>query len=1460
MKHLFNATLLLLVLLLPTMLSAQPTTLQQTRQNAVSFLQSKGKSISSTSLSQTHQVQSSELKDLTGEILITEGGNETPCYPAGGEGLVIMYDELWIAYTGDEDVSFTILLSTSYGGEYDLLNDEDVSESIYWDTQNNHYIIYLQHFVGLNYWDYTSLDFWVTVHADGYNDLSKEHLTFTAGVPSGPDISETVCSDLSAFVAVYYDCSVYYCHIDSHYNYDYFPSSWERVETCVFERREEDYYVTVDAFQKTPLAQVYGYSSKTILIPARECNISLSKFLDNEPQNDYYNYCCGQIVLDEEERIDYGEKESFVVVDFNQWLKPYGGYGPEDKYGSYSWNFDHHISIDGELVEDQYGYSYSDYPIPCVVDLLPYGDAFGGEHHIEVTATDGYNSLSADTVLSYHPIETHLTPNALIIDVNSGMGGSNLFVDGEEVELSPDGQGTQAHIYALPRQEQDYSITVQVGNVITSNHGNGGEATVLYQGRCQETTILVPARGIFDFAVDGVYYKITGDNEVIVARGEEAYRGVVIVPNTLTYDGVTYSVTGIDSDAFANADITHLVLPVTITTIDNTAFTNCHIGSLVITGNGTWTAGALAADVDQLYVMGGVTGIQGIQVNPATIYSYATVPPTCNGQTFTGYDGELHVPASSLASYFTASYWNYFINITGDTVEPTDVSLNKDSVDLLVGSQLALTATPTPANTTPGIIIWASSNEQVATVMNGEIIAVGVGECDIKAILLDKVAVCHVTVTEIPPTELTLNQTFAKLEVGSQLTLTATVLPEDATDKVVTWTTTNAAIATVDDMGNVAAISPGDCDITATCRNMQATCHVVVVEHLIFISLDQHEANLLPNHILLLTPSVSPVSTDLVVTSSDPAVAAARMANGKIQVVGITEGVTTITVGSADGYAEADSCIVTVYTERGDINSDGFVNMDDLTVLINYLLTNNPEGINLQDAADCDGHAGVGMDDLTVMINYLLTNQWPVDPVIPDNPVVTQTFTVNGVSFTMVKVDGSTFTMGATVEQGADAFDNEMPTHEVTLSTFNIGQTEVTQALWQAVMGSNPSTFSDDPNRPVECVTWNDCQTFITKLNQMTGQLFRLPTEAEWEFAARGGNRSQGHKFAGSDNIDDVCWYMGNIPSQTSGTPGYGTQPVAGKAPNELSLYDMSGNVWEWCQDRYGSYTSEAQTDPIGSTTGNTRVVRGGGWYNNYPKTCRTTRRNGCQKTDNDTYLGLRLALDTTEVYTVNGVSFTMVPVKGGMFTMGATEEEDADYQVFVGCPQHQVTLSSYSIGQTEVTQELWQAVMGSNPSTNTGDLQRPVETVTRAECDTFIVRLNALTGMQFRLPSEAEWEFAARGGNLSRGYTYAGSDSIGDVTWYKGNSDNVTHAVGTKLPNELGLYDMCGNVNEWVNDWYSLYTEEPVTNPTGPATGMSQIHRGGRYNAGIKYCRITRRDGFAPGNRRNYLGLRLAQ
>ena len=457
-------------------------------------------------------------------------------------------------------------------------------------------------------------------------------------------------------------------------------------------------------------------------------------------------------------------------------------------------------------------------------------------------------------------------------------------------------------------------------------------------------------------------------------------------------------------------------------------------------------------------------------------------------------------------------------------------------------------------------------------------------------------------------------------------------------------------------------------------------------------------------------------------------------------------------------------------------------------------------------------------------------------------------FTVNGVSFDMVEVEGGTFTMGATAEQ-TGVFGDEKPTHQVTLPSYYIGKTEVTQELWQAVMGSNPSNFTGK-NLPVEKVSWDDCKTFIAKLNALTGKNFRLPTEAEWEFAARGGNKSRGYKYCGSNTLSDVAWYVDNSDNKT--------HPVAAKTPNELGIYDMSGNVLEWCNDWYSSgyYTSESQTNPTGPDSGSSRVRRGGSW--NYSEhTCRVSYRGDTTPSFRYNYLGLRLCLSADESFTVNGVSFAMVPVAGGTFTMGATSEQGTNIDSNEK-PTHQVTLSSYMIGNTEVTQALWLAVMGSNPSYFRGD-NLPVEQVSWDDCQKFITKLNALTGKNFRLPTEAEWEYAARGGNMSQGYKYSGSNEIGDVAWYDNNSGNKTHSVATKAPNELGIYDMSGNLWEWCSDWYGSYSSTAQTNPTGPDSGSNRIIRGGSWGHDLLDCRVAIRGAIGQTSRSIGFGLRLA-
>ena len=223
----------------------------------------------------------------------------------------------------------------------------------------------------------------------------------------------------------------------------------------------------------------------------------------------------------------------------------------------------------------------------------------------------------------------------------------------------------------------------------------------------------------------------------------------------------------------------------------------------------------------------------------------------------------------------------------------------------------------------------------------------------------------------------------------------------------------------------------------------------------------------------------------------------------------------------------------------------------------------------------------------------------------------------NGITIDMVKVEAGSFMMGATSEM-QDPFDDEKPVHQVTLTNdYYMGKYEVTQALWQSVMGSNPSYFKGD-DLPVEQVSWNDCQEFISKLNSMTDRKFRLPTEAEWEYAARGGKKSRGYQYSGSSNISDVAWYTDNSGSKT--------HPVGTKQANELGLYDMTGNVLEWCQDWYGSYVGSSQTNPTGAVSGSYRVYRGGSWYYS-ARYCRSSFRYFITPGYRVSDLGLRLVL-----------------------------------------------------------------------------------------------------------------------------------------------------------------------------------------------------------------------------------------
>lgn len=261
-------------------------------------------------------------------------------------------------------------------------------------------------------------------------------------------------------------------------------------------------------------------------------------------------------------------------------------------------------------------------------------------------------------------------------------------------------------------------------------------------------------------------------------------------------------------------------------------------------------------------------------------------------------------------------------------------------------------------------------------------------------------------------------------------------------------------------------------------------------------------------------------------------------------------------------------------------------------LLIWYVLFGPPEKVAGSTRSDEPGH--------------------PLQQINPDSAAIPS---ARKSGLDMVPVQGGTFTMGSNNGQ-----DDEKPPHQVTLSSFSIGKYEVTQADWFAIMGTRPSLFENCDQCPVENVSWNEVQEFLKQLNKKyPGKNYRLPTEAEWEYAARGGTKSKGFAYAGSDDLNEVAWHASNSDDKT--------RPVGGQKANELGLYDMSGNVWEWCSDWYGSYRASAQTNPGGPAKGVLRVIRGGSW--SAPQHCRSAFRGYGGPGDRHGNFGFRLALQS---------------------------------------------------------------------------------------------------------------------------------------------------------------------------------------------------------------------------------------
>ncbi len=501
-------------------------------------------------------------------------------------------------------------------------------------------------------------------------------------------------------------------------------------------------------------------------------------------------------------------------------------------------------------------------------------------------------------------------------------------------------------------------------------------------------------------------------------------------------------------------------------------------------------------------------------------------------------------------------------------------------------------------------------------------------------------------------------------------------------------------------------------------------------------------------------------------------------------------------------------------------------------------------------------------------------------------------YVINQAPSGFVYVPGGTFTMGG---------NGQLPVHSVNLNGFYIGNLEVTQGEWQALMGTNPAhSYGVGANYPVYYISWyailkycnlRSMEEGLTPVYSISGSTdpahwgavpttestiwnaavysltangYRLPTEAEWEYAARGATNIPDYLYSGSDDIAVVSWYAGN------NSPN-GSKQVGGKVPNGLGIHDMSGNVWEWVWDRYGSYSADLQDNPTGPTNGFSRVYRGGGW-DDPAGNCMVTTRTGVTEAGYGMTIGFRLCRSVD----------SMVLVEGGTFNNGTSD----------------VTLSSFFIDKYEVTQASYQAVMGTNPSHFSGNPYRPVEQVSWFNAIEYCNRRSIQEGLTpcysystygtnpdtwpagwntndsnhnnvncnwsvngYRLPTEMEWMFAAKGGNQSQGFTYSGSNTIGNVAWYDSNSGYRTHDVGELAANELGTFDMSGNIYEWVWDiWNSSYPSGNQTNPTGPISGSHRMIRGGSWSFDASDCAVSSLGISSATNSGNDAGFRIAR